>query len=96
MSSLTCPFPIEGRVITGPHGGLSGGVLIGHCSTIWVGIEQEEWLEVTSDTFWCHIFPLGANLDIRYWLQEYVNKKQEVQVSESSPHLEKMCKNCTF
>lgn len=61
--SFTCPFPTEGGVITGPHGGLSGGVLIGHCGTIRVGIEQEEWLEVAPDTFRCHIFPLGANLE---------------------------------
>lgn len=72
QGSFTCPLPIERRAITGPHGGLSGGILIGHCGTIWVGVEQEEWLEVTPDTFRCHIFPLGANLDTRYYTQKYV------------------------
>lgn len=67
FTSLTCPFTIEGRVITGPHGGLSGRILIGHCSTIRVGIKQEEWLKVTTDTFRGHIFPLGANLYTIYW-----------------------------
>lgn len=76
QGSFTCPLPIERRAITGPHGGLSGGILIGHCGTIWVGVEQEEWLEVTPDTFRCHIFPLGANLDTRYYTQKYVCEQE--------------------
>lgn len=46
---------------------------------------------MTSDTFRCHIFPLGANLDTIYLIQEYVTIQQEVQISESLPHFERNC-----
>lgn len=37
-------------------------VLHHDCAAVWVGVEEEERLEVIFDTFADHVFPPGANL----------------------------------
>lgn len=41
---------------------LFGGVVDGDGAAVWVGVEQEERLEVFFDAFADHVFPPGANL----------------------------------
>lgn len=77
--SLTWNFPVDRRLKTGPHGGLSWGILIRDGTSIWVGIEQQERLVVAPHAFGGHIFPLWANLKGRVilWILELHKQQQK-------------------
>lgn len=63
MTDRTLHFSIDwGLVRRLAAAVLFWSIICGDSTPVWVGIKEEERLEVTFDTFGDHVFPPGADL----------------------------------